>query len=515
MFLFAICTCVVPVESSAVPPVSAFKSMVALDYSDWIPIFCLSLSLSWGLVRFAPQLLIRVRELYSSVGHSVSESCSAVIRDPNHGAPLFRLLIAVLVLLLQVFGAFHGELLIATICGYAVVTYFAVRGHRRLCLLMLSLMALTPTVSTTINQTLMTKPVGTRGTNFNSSPSPNGPVPVPLTGSSHLRRGSSCVAEPKLPYPVKISINPCHSMMRSVTIEGYDIQQAMPETGSNYNVFPHNRYLYKTAGRLDVAVEGVSDARATEYGSGRISQLDRQQELVTSNLPQSVVIPTCGTVLLGNRNKNLVFDSWNSQLVSLINGNREDPQHYIPVTFIDGTYSVPTHVHQRGIHHTDAQIRSLLLQAARLPDSKGARVTQSKGASVHSDDASFSYSKGVHEQSSDSPLPTVEESNFSVVDLCCGIGAVTDAAISRGYSVLAASDIDPLAAQQYEHRYGEDIRLYGSISPELRRNGSTSLSMVAQDADVCVIGSPCKDFSILNMLADLKTSTSDVFKSGV
>ena len=185
------------------------------------------------------------------------------------------------------------------------------------------------------------------------------------------------------------------------------------------------------------------------------------------------------------------------------------------MTFIDGTYSVPTYVHQRGVHHTDDQIRDLLLRAARLPDSKGARVSQSKGASVHSNDASFSYSKGAPGQSSNLHLPIVEESNFSVVDLCCGIGAVTDAAISRGYSVLAASDIDPLAAQQYEHRYGEDIRLYGSISPELRRNGTTSLSTVAQDADVCVIGSPCNYFSNLNMHADLKTATSDVIKAGV
>ena len=111
MFLFTICTCVVPVESSAVPSVSVFKYLDALDYdySDWIPIFCLSLSLLWGLVRVAPQLLIQVRELYSSVDQSVSESCSAAIRDPNHGASHFRLLIAVLVLLLQVFGEFHGE----------------------------------------------------------------------------------------------------------------------------------------------------------------------------------------------------------------------------------------------------------------------------------------------------------------------------------------------------------------------------------------------------------------------
>ena len=517
MFLFTICTCVMPVESSAVPSVSVFKYLDALDYdySDWIAIFCLSLSLLWGLYRVAPQLLVQVRKFCSSVGHTMRESCSAAIRDPNQGASQFRLLIAVLVLLLTVFGEFHGELLVATVCGYAVVAYFAVRGHRRLCLLILGLMAMAPTAATTINRTLMTKPMGAKGTNFNSSPSLNGPVPDLQTGSSHLRGASFRGAEPKLPCPVKISINPCHSMMGSVNIDGHDIQQAMPDTGSNYNVFPNNRYLYKTAGRLDVAVEGVSDARATEYGSGRISQLDRQQELVTSDLPQSVVIPTCGTVLIGNRNKNLVFDSWNSQLVSLINGNRDDPQHYIPVTFIDGTYSVPTYVHQRGVNHTDDQIRGLLLQAARLPDSKGARASQSKGASVHSNDASFSYSKGAPGQSSNSHLPIVEESNFSVVDLCCGIGAVTDAAISRGYSVLAASDIDPLAAQQYEHRYGEDIRLYGSISPELRRNGTASLSTVAQDADVCVIGSPCNDFSNLNMHADLKTATSDVIKSGV
>ena len=36
MFLFTICTCVVPVESSAVPSVSVFKYLDALDYDYWI-----------------------------------------------------------------------------------------------------------------------------------------------------------------------------------------------------------------------------------------------------------------------------------------------------------------------------------------------------------------------------------------------------------------------------------------------------------------------------------------------
>ena len=50
----------------------------------------------------------------------------------------------------------------------------------------------------------------------------------------------------------------------------------------------------------------------------------------------------------------------------------------------------------------------------------------------------------------DLPLQTLK-----VADLCCGIGAVTEASLLHEAEVVAAADIDPLALLQYEHRHGE------------------------------------------------------------
>ena len=74
---------------------------------------------------------------------------------------------------------------------------------------------------------------------------------------------------------------------------------------------------------------------------------------------------------------------------------------------------------------------------------------------------------------------------------------------------MAAADKDPFALQQYEHSHGLDIPLYGNVSLELDKEGPSSLRTAIHDIDLVVMGTPCHNFSSLNMYANLATAESD------
>ena len=100
---------------------------------------------------------------------------------------------------------------------------------------------------------------------------------------------------------------------------------------------------------------------------------------------------------------------------------------------------------------------------------------------------------------------------MKVADLCCGIGAVTEASLLHGAEVVAAADIDPLALLQYEHRHGEhDIQLFGDLTKALANHEPESLVSRMKDIDVCVAGSPCSDFSVMNLNSDRKCKSASL-----
>ena len=102
-------------------------------------------------------------------------------------------------------------------------------------------------------------------------------------------------------------------------------------------------------------------------------------------------------------------------------------------------------------------------------------------------------------------------SPLKVADLCCGIGSVTEASLLHEAEVVAAADVDPTALLQYDHRHsGNDIRLYGDLTKALHNKEPESLVDVMQGIDVCVAGTPCSDFSILNLNSDRKCKSSSL-----
>ena len=61
-----------------------------------------------------------------------------------------------------------------------------------------------------------------------------------------------------------------HSMLGSISIDDVKIDLAIPDTGSNYNVFPGESYLATVLNRINLDVEGVAGAKATHVGSARL-----------------------------------------------------------------------------------------------------------------------------------------------------------------------------------------------------------------------------------------------------
>ena len=57
------------------------------------------------------------------------------------------------------------------------------------------------------------------------------------------------------------------------------------------------------------------------------------------------------------------FDSWNTELVQIVGGDKTRVLHRIPVQEQDGSYAVPTYVFRKGVSHTLDEIRELLLKA--------------------------------------------------------------------------------------------------------------------------------------------------------
>ena len=233
-----------------------------------------------------------------------------------------------------------------------------------------------------------------------------------------------------------------HAMLGTVTFNDVQLAVAIPDTGSNYNIFSHVSYLWKVDHQVNLAVDGIADAKATHVGSARISQLGSELEVVTTDLMHnSLVVPSCSEVLLGNKNEDLKFDSWNSQMIRLNGGDRTAISNVMPVKDESGTYSIPTYVHRRGVYHNPTQIRNALLMAANLTDE-------------------FSEEEVVVDERYED---TFEPQNTNlypgrkglvVADLCCGIGAATHIAISGGHTIVAAADINPHVMQQYEHSHG-------------------------------------------------------------
>lgn len=93
---------------------------------------------------------------------------------------------------------------------------------------------------------------------------------------------------------------------------------------------------------------------------------------------------------------------------------------------------------------------------------------------------------------------------FSVLDLFCGSGAVTEGLKAEGFTVFAALDWDQISCQTYRLNHPEvrllesDIRL---ISPTLLRKGMG----FAGHLDLLVVCAPCQPFSSQNR----QRSTSD------
>jgi hypothetical protein len=292
-----------------------------------------------------------------------------------------------------------------------------------------------------------------------------------------------------------------HCHLGAIKVEGASIDNAIPDTGSNFNIVPNISYLFDIVFQGSYPVEGVSTAEAKAMGSVRISQLDVSNEMVTQDLKQTLVISTCNSVLIGNKNPNLKFDSWNSNLKHLRNGDRSSIIAELPVKFENDSYSIPTYVHKPGHTDSDADILRWLRLAHGLPASPPTWNTSSG-------------SKGsVDESATGSASPEIDRTsrNLSIVDLCCGIGCVSEQAHTMGHSVLAAADIDVTALQQYSHRNSSDVPLFGDLIAAVEDDGSDALCTITHDADVCFVGPPCNNFTNLNMFAAKPDSDSKLF----
>ena len=190
-------------------------------------------------------------------------------------------------------------------------------------------------------------------------------------------------------------------------------------------------------------------------------------------------------MLLGNKNRNLKFDSWGENMKYLRDGDRNKIITELPVILENDSYSIPTYVHKPG--HTDSP--EDILRWLRLAHGLEAAV----------------------------PIPVpptlLSSRPLSVVDLCCGIGCVSEQARALGHEVLAAADVDVVALQQYSHRLSDDVPLFGDLNSAVDDDRPGSLCSTTLDADVCFVGPPCNNFSTLNMFSENPDSDSKLFAS--
>ena len=313
------------------------------------------------------------------------------------------------------------------------------------------------------------------------------------------------------------------AMAGHLKIHNAQIELAVPDTGANRNIIRDESYLFNVVNRGKVPVHGIAGAHATAMGTLRISQLNSDGNLTTNDLPGSVAVNTCDTLLLGNLNRDLIFDSWNSRLVRLNNGDKNQVQNYVPVALDYGSYAVPTYVHKPGQSISPAEIASLLRIAY---DAVGndptnpllapeATSTQEPAPSSTNEDLGYSHTIGgdriIQPQQQQHPLQD-RNTTLKVVDLFCGIGCASAVCKKRGHNIIAAVDSDMLALQQYAYRVDgdDDIPLFGDITKSVDQGGLINQS---QHADLMIAGVPCNNYSKLNMFAKNPDSDSKMLRS--
>jgi hypothetical protein len=262
-------------------------------------------------------------------------------------APYVRLGLSIAALLMVMLGNTQGPMALPTMMLLGSLAWVAFRTRNYLVLVLFGGMC-TPGVAAdgqlanAFDDNRAPPPVHSFVPPPHWAPSPPSP---PSTGKCE---------SPAFQYPS--TAIPPHAMLGSVLIANHRIEMAMPDTGYNFNVAPDISYLWHVYHQGIQAIDGITSAHATAMGIMRVSNLNDDDDLVTQDLDKTLAVPTCGTVLFGTLNRNLGFDSWNSRLIEMLNGDRNQPISVIPVSFKDGAYSVATYVHKPGIQHSDTEI---------------------------------------------------------------------------------------------------------------------------------------------------------------
>ena len=240
----------------------------------------------------------------------------------------------------------------------------------------------------------------------------------------------------------------------------HQVAEISPDTRVNINItnliitlnpeFP----IYRISG----TVSGISGAdNVIAKGPMTVSWLDSNNSIQTYHLNDTYVMPQSKVLLLSNRvrKQGIIFDSANEQL------SLKDKENVtIPVTFSNKyVFRLPTIIHQQNA--TLVEGNSPLAKAYNEPRS----------------------------------ITSKEKTKLTVADLCGGIGVATHVFEEEGHTVSVYADKNYEAVTQYMQCYPSNS-MYTELLSTL---SDPHFNQATTDTDLVVMGTPCEDFSTLNV----------------
>ncbi|MBI2425799.1 MAG: DNA cytosine methyltransferase [Candidatus Hydrogenedentes bacterium] len=101
---------------------------------------------------------------------------------------------------------------------------------------------------------------------------------------------------------------------------------------------------------------------------------------------------------------------------------------------------------------------------------------------------------------------------LTCIDLFCGAGGFSQGFRQQGFSVLAANDIDPCAAQTYRLSHPETLFIQGPIETVKPKLLMEALNFAPGDLDCLIGGPPCQAYSVYNHQRGFHDERSGLFR---